>query len=253
MAGIDTRELVKKLRVHGVMPGILAAAEKPLNLRTLRLQAKSLGRVPAARDLVSEVTTAEIRIYNPGARRRIALIDCGVKLGIVRALVERGASVIRFPAATHAREILSFSPDGVVVANGPGDPKRAAAVIATVKSLIETTRWPMLGICLGHQIIALAAGGDTYKMKYGHRSQNQPCLEAGGKRCYITSQNHGYAVRTGSLPSVWKEWFINANDGTNEGLRHARRPIFAVQFHPEGRPGPLDTDFIFDLFLEAGR
>lgn len=248
--GVDTRELVKKLRVHGVMPGILIVSESAVNISKLRAEAGTVAPI-GSRDLVNEVTTSDIRIYKPGARRRVALIDCGVKLGIVNSLLSRGVSVVRVPASTPASEILSFSPSAVVISNGPGDPKTVPATIATVKELLEQADLPMLGICLGHQLIALAAGGDTYKLKFGHRSQNQPCLEAGGKRCYITSQNHGFAVDPGSMPEGWTPWFVNANDGTNEGLRHVKRPVFSVQFHPEGRPGPTDTGFLFDLLLEA--
>ena len=249
ISGVDTRALTKKLRVHGVMPGLLAVADGPLNLARLRREARAAAD-PNARDLVAEVTTPEIRIYNPRARKIVVLIDCGVKQGIIRALVRRGVSVIRVPADTDAGRILDFSPLGVIISNGPGDPKRAAATIGAVRKLLRQGL-PLFGICLGNQVLALAAGGDTYKLKFGHRSQNQPCLEEGTKRCYITSQNHGFAVDTRTLPHGWAAWFRNANDGTNEGIRHRRLPIFGVQFHPEACPGPTDTEFLFDAFLEA--
>ncbi len=248
IAGVDTRALTKKLRVHGVMPGLLAVSEGPLNLKALRAEAASVAD-PNARDLVSEVTTPEIRIYNPRAKKIVVLIDCGVKMGIVRALARRGVSVVRVPADTAAERILSFSPRGVVISNGPGDPKRATAAIAAVAKLMRAGV-PIFGVCLGNQILALAAGGDTYKLKFGHRSQNQPCLEEGTSRCYITSQNHGFAVDLKSLPRDWEPWFRNANDGTNEGIRHRRRPFRSVQFHPEACPGPTDTEFLFEAFLE---
>ncbi len=251
IAGVDTRALTKKLRVHGVMPGLLAVADGPLGAGRLRREARAVAD-PNARDLVAEVTTPEIRIYEPRASRTIVLIDCGVKMGIVRSLVRRGVSVVRVPADTDAARILDFSPGGVVISNGPGDPARAAATVTTVRRLLAE-RVPLFGICLGSQLLALAAGGRTYKLKFGHRSQNQPCLEEGSKRCYITSQNHGFAVDTASLPAGWAPWFRNANDGTNEGIRHKRLPAFGVQFHPEARPGPTDTDFLFDAFLEAVR
>jgi len=247
--GIDTRALTKKLRVHGVMPGLLAVADGPLNLARLRREAR-VAPDPNARDLVAEVTTPEIRIANPRAPKTIVLIDCGVKQGIIRALVRRGVSVVRVPADTDAGRILAFAPRGVVISNGPGDPKRAVATIAAVRRLLREAI-PLFGICLGNQILALAAGGDTFKLKFGHRSQNQPCLEEGTKRCYITSQNHGFAVDTATLPRGWVAWFRNANDGTNEGIRHRRLPVFGVQFHPEACPGPTDTEFLFDTFLEA--
>jgi carbamoyl-phosphate synthase small subunit len=251
IAGIDNRALTKKLRVHGVMPGLLAVADGPLGADRLRREARTVAD-PNARDLVAEVTTTEIRIYNPKARKTVVLIDCGVKMGIIRSLVRRGVSVVRVPADTDAARILGFAPRGVVISNGPGDPARAAATVATVRRLLGE-RVPLFGICLGNQLLALAAGGRTYKLKFGHRSQNQPCLEEGTLRCYITSQNHGYAVDTASLPRGWAPWFRNANDGTNEGIRHKRLPIFGVQFHPEACPGPTDTDFLFDTFLEAAR
>jgi carbamoyl-phosphate synthase small subunit len=231
------------------MPGVLAVSDGPLNPRKVRAQALGLAD-PNARDLVNEVTTPEIRITNPGARKSVVLIDCGVKHGIIRLLARRGVSVIRVPAATEAARILSFAPRGVVVSNGPGDPKRAGATIAAVRKLMRESV-PVFGVCLGNQILALAAGADTYKLKFGHRSQNQPCLEEGSRRCYITSQNHGYAVGRESLPRDWLPWFTNANDGTNEGIRHRRRLFWSVQFHPEACPGPTDTEFLFDRFLEA--
>jgi len=249
ISGIDTRALTKKLRVHGVMPGLLAAADGPLNVARLRREAR-IAPDPNARDLVAEVTTPEIRITNPRAKKTVVLIDCGVKQGIIRALVRRGVSVVRVPADTDAGRILDFAPRGVVISNGPGDPKRAASTVGTVRKLLREGV-PLFGICLGNQLLALAAGGDTFKLKFGHRSQNQPCLEEGTKRCYITSQNHGFAVDTATLPRSWAPWFRNANDGTNEGIRHRRLPVFGVQFHPEACPGPTDTEFLFDTFLEA--
>ena len=249
IAGIDTRALTKKLRVHGVMPGLLAAGDEPLSPARLRREAREVPD-PNSRDLVAEVTTPEIRIYNPKARKTIVLIDCGVKMGIIRALVQRGVAVVRVPADSDAERILSFAPKGVVISNGPGDPERAAATVAAVRRLLGTGI-PLFGICLGSQMLALAAGGRTYKLKFGHRSQNQPCLEEGTKRCYITSQNHGFAVDPSSLPRGWSAWFRNGNDGTNEGIRHRRKPLFGVQFHPEACPGPTDTEFLFDRFLEA--
>jgi carbamoyl-phosphate synthase small subunit len=251
IAGIDTRALTKKLRVHGVMPGLLAVADGPLGAARLRREARTVAD-PNARDLVAEVTTPEIRIYNPKARKTVVLIDCGVKMNIIRSLARRGVSVVRVPADTDAARILGFAPRGVVISNGPGDPARAAFTIETVRRLLAE-RVPLFGICLGNQLLALAAGGRTYKLKFGHRGQNQPCLEEGTKRCYITSQNHGFAVDTASLPRGWAAWFRNANDGTNEGIRHKRLPAFGVQFHPEACPGPTDTDFLFDAFLEAAR
>ena len=249
IAGIDTRALTKKLRVHGVMPGLLAVQDGPMRIASLLREAKRLPD-PNRRDLVAEVTTRDIHILNPDSRKVVVLIDCGAKEAIVRSLVRRGACVVRVPAATPFAKVMSFAPRGVVLSNGPGDPKRCPDVIRTVRRLLRENV-PVFGICLGNQVLALAAGGATYKLKFGHRSQNQPCLEEGTERCYITSQNHGFAVDTRTLPRGWAAWFRNANDGTNEGIRHRRLPIFGVQFHPEACPGPTDTEFLFDAFLEA--
>jgi carbamoyl-phosphate synthase small subunit len=140
--------------------------------------------------------------------------------------------------------------DALVVSNGPGDPEKCQPTIGHIQKAFSKEK-PILGICLGNQLLALAAGAKTYKMKYGHRSQNQPCIEVGSSRCYITSQNHGFAVDNATLPAGWQPWFVNANDGTNEGIRHATKPYFSVQFHPEATPGPVDTGHIFNQFLSA--
>lgn len=248
--GIDTRALVKRLRHYGVIPGLLAVSEKPMSLKPLLREALSLPD-PNAANLVAEVSTRDIHVYNPEGTKKIILVDCGVKNGIIRSLVNRGACVIRVPENFPAEKIMALNPQGLVISNGPGDPTKCRAV-ETVTTLLKENL-PMLGICLGHQILALAAGARTYKLKFGHRSQNQPCLEVGTRRCYLTSQNHGYAVEVSSLPPDWSIWFTNANDGTNEGIKHKRKPLFGVQFHPEACPGPTDTGFIFDLFLEQLR
>ena len=166
-------------------------------------------------------------------------------------LVDRGAEV-RVVPWDDAIELGPRDYAGVVLSNGPGDPVQAAATIATVKRLLRR-RIPILGICLGHQILALAAGASTYKMKFGHRAHNQPCVESRSGRCYQTSQNHGFAVDGDTLPDGWRSWFVNANDGTNEGLRHARLPVRSVQFHPESAPGPGGTEWILDEFLAEAR
>jgi carbamoyl-phosphate synthase small subunit len=177
------------------------------------------------------------------------VVDCGCKNSIIRSLTGRGLTVIRVP---WNHDFLGEDFDGVVVSNGPGDPKMCSETIAHVRRAMEAD-YPVFGICLGHQIVALAAGADTYKLKFGHRGQNQPSARVGTSRCYVTSQNHGYAVDDRTLPEGWETWFSNANDGTNEGIRHRSRPFMSVQFHPEAAPGPLDTTFLFDDFVRTLR
>ncbi len=177
--------------------------------------------------------------------KTVVLIDCGVKENIKRSLLKRNVRLITVPWDFDIFN-LKEKFEGVVISNGPGDPKMCQATIKTVKKVLEK-RMPLLGICLGNQILALAAGGDTYKMKFGHRGQNQPCFEVETGRCYITTQNHGFAI--GKIPDDFIPWFINANDQTNEGIIHKKYPFMSVQFHPEACPGPTDTEWIFDKFL----
>ncbi|MGQ9538965.1 MAG: glutamine-hydrolyzing carbamoyl-phosphate synthase small subunit [Candidatus Bathycorpusculaceae bacterium] len=250
--GVDTRKLTKKLRVKGVMLGILQVcddAEKP-NIEKLLEEAKNIPD-PNSTNLVKEVTVREPIYYAAGGNREIVLIDCGVKYGILRSLLKRGIKVIRVPYNFSAKEILEYNPDGVLISNGPGDPKKCAETIECVRELVEESV-PVMGICLGTQILALALGGDTYKLKYGHRSQNQPVLDLKSSSCYITTQNHGYAVNAESLKNTELETcFINANDKTVEGIRHAKKKVFAFQWHPEASPGPYDTEFLFEEFLKV--
>jgi len=173
------------------------------------------------------------------------VVDTGVKSNIIRSLVNRKVRVLRVP---FDYDFTKESYDGLFLSNGPGDPKMCKDTISYIRQAMDMEK-PIFGICLGNQLLNLASGGDTYKLKFGHRSQNQPCLEVGTKRCYITSQNHGFAVNTKKLPSGWDEWFRNINDNTNEGIKHRRKPFFSVQFHPEATPGPVDTEFLFDRFL----
>jgi carbamoyl-phosphate synthase small subunit len=200
---------------------------------------------PNRRNLVKEVSTARLERHGTGVP--IVLIDCGRKNNQIRCLVRLGAEVTVVPW-NHDVRSLSRSCAGVVVSNGPGDPRLAARTIVAVRGLMRRGV-AILGICLGHQILTLAAGGRTYKMKFGHRSHNQPCIEAKGGRCYQTSQNHGYAVDGEALPSGWEAWFTNANDGTNEGVRHRSGRWRSVQFHPEASPGPTGTEWILEEFL----
>ena len=233
--GIDTRELTRLLREKGTMLGKIVFNDKEIELDD-----------PSKRNLVSEVSVTEPVSYGNGSKK-VVIVDCGVKNGIIRAFLRRGFSVLRVP---WDHDFLSEEADGIVISNGPGDPKSCEATITHLKEALKG-RTPILGICLGSQILALAAGADTYKLKYGHRSQNQPCVETGTKRCYITSQNHGYAVLSDTLPQDWREWFYNNNDNTNEGLVHISKPFFGTQFHPEASPGPDDTELIFDMFVRA--
>ncbi len=249
--GVDTRMLTKKLRVKGVMLGILEVCEEGVepDVDELLREVKHV-RDPNERKLASEVSCSKPVSYGNGRGKRVVLIDCGVKLSILRQLLKRGVDVVRVPYGASADEVLDYRPNGVVISNGPGDPKRAVEVVDAVKGILDE-ELPVLGICFGNQILALACGGDTYKLKYGHRSQNQPCIDVKTRRCYITSQNHGYAVSKESLDETGlRVLFVNANDKTVEGVRHEKLPAFSVQFHPEHSPGPLDTEFLFDLFVK---
>ncbi|MDP4174784.1 MAG: glutamine-hydrolyzing carbamoyl-phosphate synthase small subunit [Bacteroidota bacterium] len=236
ICGIDTRMLTRKLREKGTMLGKIVIDEK----EAIDFEDPNL------RDLVKEVTVSEPVKYEKG-EKKIVIVDCGAKNNIFQAFLKRNISIVRVP---YDYDFTKLEADGVIISNGPGDPKMCKKTIANVRKAIDTGI-PMLGICLGSQILALAAGADTYKLKYGHRGHNQPCNEAGTKRCYITSQNHGYAINTETLPLDWREWFNNDNDGTNEGIIHIAKPLFGAQFHPEASPGPDDTEFIFDMFVRA--
>ena len=203
-------------------------------------------------NFVEQVSVKKPQTYGTG-KETVVLMDYGVKYGIVRRLLERSLSVVRVPYDYPTDKILSYKPAGVVVSNGPGDPKACAHTFETLRDLMERNM-PTLGICLGVQTLALAAGADTYKLKYGHRGQNKPCTDLSAGRSYVTSQNHGYAVDANSLKSTgFSTWFINADDGTVEGIKHEKKPVFAVQFHPEASPGPYDTDYVFDIFAKTIR
>lgn len=247
--GVDTRKLTKKLRVKGVLLGILKVCEvdEELDLQVLLKEVKSV-QDPNFTDLAKQVTVTEPVHYSVNGNKTAVVIDCGVKYGIIRNLLRRGFDVVRVPYDYSAEQILDYNPDGVMISNGPGDPKTCIKTIETVRVLVNKDV-PIMGVCLGTQILALAMGGDTYKLKYGHRSQNQPALELKTGRCYITTQNHGYTVERDSISGTGlEEWFINANDKTVEGVKHKTKPAFALQWHPEASPGPYDTEFLFERF-----
>ena len=235
LTGVDTRALTKKLREHGVMLGQLVQNGKPKKFTD-----------PNEENLVARVSIKKRRVYGDGPLKIIA-VDCGMKENIVRSMTRPETTLIRVP---WDYDFTTEEYDGLLLSNGPGDPTMCAATIANIRKAMSEGK-PILGICLGNQLLALAAGARTYKLKYGHRSQNQPCLDASTGRCYITSQNHGYAVDAKSLPPEWGEWFSNANDASNEGIRHKTKPWRSVQFHPEASPGPTDTAWIFDEFLKS--
>ena len=236
LTGIDTRALTKRLRERGTMLGVIRFGDGRIDLRD-----------PNKENLVSRVSIEAPQLYAPegAVRHRVALLDCGTKHNIIRSLLARGAEVLRVPWNW---DLTSERFDGLVLSNGPGDPKKVTQAVEQVRGAIDRGT-PTFGICLGHQLLALAIGADTYKLKYGHRSQNQPVNECGTNRCFITSQNHGYAVNIDTLPQEWRPWFVNLNDQTSEGLRHAWAPFRSVQFHPEAAPGPVDTGFLFDEFM----
>lgn len=240
--GIDTRELTKVLRTKGVMLGrILTELPKQKKIKIID---------PNDTNLASQVCISKLKIYKPKSgksRKKILLIDCGVKNNIIRNFLKRNAEIIRVPF-DYDPTVSTADFSAVFISNGPGNPKMCVSTIENIKKTIEMNI-PTFGICLGSQILSLAAGADTYKLKFGHRSQNQPCIDTKSGRCYITSQNHGYAVHKNSLPPQWEEWFVNNNDGTNEGIQHKTKPFFAVQFHPESSPGPNDTGWLFDKFI----
>lgn len=284
VCGIDTRALTTLLRNRGVMNGRILigddaakhSSDEAAVSSTRPQTAEQIAPSGVRGHPVAEVSPRTIRVYDPihgsmietspsqvshpsasesstspipAADRNIptiVLVDCGAKANILRCLLARNVRVIRVPW-NHDLEGIEY--DGIFLSNGPGDPKACGKTIATMRRSLRGNK-PLFGICLGNQILALAAGADTYKLPYGHRSQNQPCIEVGTKRCYITSQNHGYAVRGNTLPAGWEPWFVNANDDTIEGIRSTDGLFSAVQFHPEGCPGPRDTEFLIDRFID---
>ncbi|MEO1480569.1 MAG: glutamine-hydrolyzing carbamoyl-phosphate synthase small subunit [Myxococcota bacterium] len=255
--GIDTRALVRHLRDRGAMRGVIGNAE--LGVETLLSQAKA-GEEMSGQDLASTVTTETPYVWKeppvdlgreepwPEATRRVVVMDFGVKRNILRSLVAMGCEVEVVPASTSAEEILKRSPSGVLLSNGPGDPEPVDYAIDTVKTLIGKT--PVFGICLGHQILSLAAGAKTYKLKFGHHGANHPVMELATKKVEMTSQNHGFAVDVESLPETVEMTHMNLNDKTCSGIRFKNAPAFSVQYHPEAAPGPRDGRYLFERFVK---
>jgi carbamoyl-phosphate synthase small subunit len=247
--GVDTRHLTQVLRAAGVMPGRLAQGEAVGAMLPGPDDVRALDDAVAAVSVAAPTLLRAPAVPAGARRRRVAVLDCGVKNNILRALLARGVDVLRLPWNADLAA-LGDDVEGLLISNGPGDPKAVPASIAAARAAMDRTL-PTFGICFGNQILALAAGADTYKLPWGHRGQNQPCVDLDSGRCYITSQNHGYAVDERTLPAGWEPWFRNANDKTNEGIRHRAKPFSAVQFHPEADPGPEDVSFLIDDFLRS--
>lgn len=240
LCGVDTRQLTKLIREQGVMNAMISDTV-PEDLEVIKSYSVT--------DAVKNVSCKEIQVFPPEKNKifSVVLIDYGAKKNIIRSLCKRGCEVIVVPHNTSGENILALKPDGIMLSNGPGDPTENTFCIEQIKKLLG--KLPIFGICLGHQLTALAAGGETVKLKYGHRGANQPVKDVGGSRTYITSQNHGYAVVSESLKGKAELTFINANDGSCEGLSYPDKNCFTVQFHPEACAGPKDTDFLFDRFI----
>lgn len=243
ISGIDTRMLTRKIRHAGTMKGVMTTSSASLEQLQERLNAFQL-----MTDQVARVSTNAV-FSVPGEGKRIVLIDFGSKSGIIRALTKRGCEVLVVPYNTTAEQIRRLHPDGILLSNGPGDPKNVSGAVKVISSLLG--EYPIFGICLGHQLLALACGADTTKLKFGHRGGNHPVKDLRTGRCYITSQNHGYAVLDSSLEGTGLQvTHINNNDGTVEGLKHDTYPAFSIQYHPEAAPGPSDSSYLFDQFMQ---
>ena len=255
ITGIDTRRLTKVLRENGVMMGRIVINSQ-FTIHNSQLNSKEdYGSV----NWVEKVSCKEVITYkaesilspltsNLSPLKRVVLVDCGVKANIIRCLIRRGIEVVRVPWDYDFNQ-LAF--DGLFLANGPGDPEQCGKTVEHIRTFLNNKEIkPCMGICLGNQLLARAAGAKTYKLKYGHRSHNQPVQQVGTTRCFITSQNHGYAVDDSTLPADWESLFVNMNDGSNEGIRHKTNPWMSAQFHPEACSGPVDTEFLFDEFVK---
>ena len=235
LTGIDTRELTKTLREKGSMKGkIIVEGEEDVPFAD-----------PNRENLVARVSCREVMRYGNGPRQ-VVLVDCGVKHNIIRCLLKRNVSVVRVP---WDYDFNTLAYDGLFISNGPGDPDLCNIAVEHIRRAMSLEK-PIFGICMGNQLLAKAGGARTYKLKYGHRSHNQPVRMCGTNRCFITSQNHGYAVDNHTLGTDWEPLFVNMNDATNEGIRHKTKPFFSAQFHPEAASGPTDTEFLFDEFIK---
>ncbi|KAJ2369900.1 Carbamoyl-phosphate synthase, partial [Coemansia sp. RSA 2611] len=270
--GVDTRAITKRIREEGVMLGkilfptsVVGASEYQASTHEDDVIAAALPEYqnvawvdPNATNLVADVSCKTPTLYSPapgtelkrpdGRTVRIVAVDIGMKYNQIRCFVKRGVELLVVP---WDHDFLAEDMDGLFLSNGPGDPTTITTTIERVKKALALQKFPIFGICLGHQVFALASGAQTEKMKYGNRGQNIPCTDMLTSRCYITSQNHGYAVKAETLPPSVKELFVNANDGSNEGIYHTELPYFSVQFHPESNPGPRDTEVLFDIFIST--
>jgi carbamoyl-phosphate synthase small subunit len=250
LQGIDTRMLTRKIRNFGSMRGILKLPYDARELEDIKREVRGMKDI-SEMDLIDSVTIKKPVVHEPEqVNATVVILDCGVKLSMVRCLMERGCKVVRVPARTDAKDIIKYAPDGLLISNGPGDPGRAKDIIKNVRDVIDK-QVPTFGICFGNQLVGLALGGRTYKLKFGHRGGNQPVKDLKTGRVYITSQNHGFAVDAGSLEGTDTEvTHINLNDRSVEGIAHKSLPVRSVQYHPEARPGPWDNDYLFEEFIE---
>lgn len=248
ITGIDTRELTKILRERGVMMGRIVFDDETTDQDTEKLIAELSDIDYEGINYVDKVSVKEVTRYNAGAdKKKVVLVDCGVKTNIIRCLLKRDVEVIRVPWNYDFNQ-LEF--DGLFISNGPGDPDTCDEAVQNIRKAMRNPKLPIFGICMGNQLLSKAGGASIYKLKYGHRSHNQPVQMVGSNRCFITSQNHGYAVDNNTLGNDWEPLFINMNDGSNEGIKHKTNPWFSAQFHPEAASGPTDTEFLFDEFIK---